>query len=96
MVKKVLKFGGTSVGSIKRIQHVAKIVEKEQSKEAMTILKNMYKCFKQKDISLLEINPLIESADKKIIGCLYGISSISAEERIAGPVFFFAGSNTIL
>ena len=30
MVKKVLKFGGTSVGSIKRIQHVAKIIEKEQ------------------------------------------------------------------
>ena len=29
MVKKVLKFGGTSVGSIERIQHVAKIVEKE-------------------------------------------------------------------
>ena len=42
-------------------------LEKEQSKDAMTILKNMYKCFKQKDISLLEINPLIESADKKII-----------------------------
>ena len=31
MVKKVLKFGGTSVGSIKRIQHVAKIIKKEQS-----------------------------------------------------------------
>ena len=29
MVKKVLKFGGTSAGSIDRIQHVAKIVEKE-------------------------------------------------------------------
>ena len=29
MVKKVLKFGGTSVGSIDRVQHVAKIVEKE-------------------------------------------------------------------
>ncbi len=29
MVKKVLKFGGTSVGSIDRIQHVAKIIEKE-------------------------------------------------------------------
>ena len=33
----------------------------------MAILKNMYKCFKEKDISLLEINPLIESEDKKII-----------------------------
>ena len=31
MVKKVLKFGGTSVGTIERIQHVASIVKKEQS-----------------------------------------------------------------
>ncbi len=31
MVKKVLKFGGTSVGTIDRIQHVAKIIEKERS-----------------------------------------------------------------
>ena len=29
MAKKVLKFGGTSVGTIERIQHVAKIIEKE-------------------------------------------------------------------
>ena len=29
MTKKVLKFGGTSVGTIERIQHVAKIVKKE-------------------------------------------------------------------
>ncbi len=29
MVKKVLKFGGTSVGTIDRIQHVAKIIKKE-------------------------------------------------------------------
>ena len=29
MLKKVLKFGGTSVGSIERIHHVAKIIEKE-------------------------------------------------------------------
>jgi aspartate kinase len=31
MVKKVLKFGGTSVGTLERIQHVAKIIKKEQS-----------------------------------------------------------------
>ncbi|MEC7136255.1 MAG: aspartate kinase [Pseudomonadota bacterium] len=30
MIKKVLKFGGTSVGTIERIQHVAKIIEKER------------------------------------------------------------------
>jgi aspartate kinase len=29
MVKKVLKFGGTSVGTVERIQHVAKITQKE-------------------------------------------------------------------
>ena len=29
MTKKVLKFGGTSVGSIQRIVHAAKIVKKE-------------------------------------------------------------------
>ncbi len=31
MTKKVLKFGGTSVGTSERIQHVAKIVKKERS-----------------------------------------------------------------
>ena len=31
MVKKILKFGGTSVGSIKRIQHVANIIKKEHN-----------------------------------------------------------------
>jgi len=30
MVKKVLKFGGTSVGTVERIQHVANIIKKEQ------------------------------------------------------------------
>ena len=29
MIKKVLKFGGTSVGTIERIQHVANIIKKE-------------------------------------------------------------------
>jgi len=31
MTKKILKFGGTSVGTTERIQHVAKIIKKEQS-----------------------------------------------------------------
>ncbi len=31
MIKKVLKFGGTSVGTTKRIQHVANMIKKEQS-----------------------------------------------------------------
>jgi aspartate kinase len=31
MIKKVLKFGGTSVGTIERIQHVASIIQKEHN-----------------------------------------------------------------
>ncbi len=38
MVKKVLKFGGTSVGSIDRIQHVAKIIEKEHKNDNQIIV----------------------------------------------------------
>ena len=32
MAKKVLKFGGTSVGTIERIQHVANIIKNEHVK----------------------------------------------------------------
>jgi succinyl-CoA synthetase beta subunit len=42
-------------------------LKKQQYKQAINILKNMYICFKEKDISLLEINPLIETNDEKII-----------------------------
>ena len=38
-----------------------------QYKQAIQILKNMYTCFKKKDISLLEINPLVETNDGEII-----------------------------
>ena len=37
MVKKVLKFGGTSVGTIERIQHVANIIQKEHSSGSQVI-----------------------------------------------------------
>ena len=30
MIKKVLKFGGTSVGTVERIQHVANIIKNER------------------------------------------------------------------
>ena len=42
-------------------------LEGEQYKQAIKILKNMYRCFNEKDISLLEINPLVETDDNKII-----------------------------
>ena len=38
MTKKVLKFGGTSVGSVKRILHAAEIVKKEHSKGLQIIV----------------------------------------------------------
>tara|TARA_B100001057_G_scaffold481898_1_gene556480 strand:- start:2047 stop:3258 length:1212 start_codon:yes stop_codon:yes gene_type:complete len=38
MIKKVLKFGGTSVGTVKRIQHVASIIKKEQIKGNKVII----------------------------------------------------------
>ena len=43
MVKKVLKFGGTSVGTIARIQHVAKIIksEKDLGNQVITIVSAM-------------------------------------------------------
>ena len=37
MVKKILKFGGTSVGTIERIQHVARIIQKERSNGSKVI-----------------------------------------------------------
>ena len=39
----------------------------DQFKQGMIILKKMYKCFKDKDISLLEINPLVETGDNEIV-----------------------------
>ena len=38
MTKKVLKFGGTSVGSIERIMHAAKIIQKEHFKKNQLIV----------------------------------------------------------
>ena len=37
MIKKILKFGGTSVGTTERIQHVANIIKKEQSSGSKVI-----------------------------------------------------------
>ena len=39
----------------------------KQYKQAIKILSSMYICFKEKDVSLLEINPLIESDSGEII-----------------------------
>ena len=38
MAKKVLKFGGTSVGSIERIKHIANIIKNENSQNNQIIV----------------------------------------------------------
>ena len=69
MIKKVLKFGGTSVGSIERIQHVAKIIEKEhkngnqlivvvsamsgKTNELLNLSKNISSSFNKRELDVL-------------------------------------------
>ena len=69
MVKKVLKFGGTSVGSIERIQHVANIIKKEhelgnkiiavvsamsgQTNELIKLSKSISKNFNKREFDVL-------------------------------------------
>ena len=83
MVKKVLKFGGTSVGSIKRIQHVAKIVEKEQSKGTQVIIvvsamagktNELIKLSSQisKDFNKRELDVLLSSGEQVTCALLSG------------------------
>ena len=69
MKKKVLKFGGTSVGSIERIMHAAKIIEKEtkignkivvvvsamagKTNELITLSKSLSKNFSKRELDVL-------------------------------------------
>ena len=52
--------------------HIRKLVSGlglsgSQGKEASAIFKNLYSCFVRTDASLIEINPLVETDDRKII-----------------------------
>ena len=69
MVKKVLKFGGTSVGTITRIQHVANIIRKEKddghqiivvvsamagkTNELISLSKNLSQDFNKRELDVL-------------------------------------------
>ena len=69
MAKKVLKFGGTSVGSIERIQHVANIIKKEhesgnkiiaivsamsgKTNELLKLSKNISENFNKRELDVL-------------------------------------------
>jgi hypothetical protein len=51
MIKKVLKFGGTSVGTTERIQHVANIIKKEHLQEIKLLL--LFQQWQEKLMNLL-------------------------------------------
>ena len=83
MVKKVLKFGGTSVGSIERIQHVAKIIKEEHNSgnqiiavvSAMSGKTNELVKFSKgisKDFSKRELDVLLSSGEQVTCALLAG------------------------
>ena len=63
MIKKVLKFGGTSVGTIERIQHVANIIQKEQSSGSKIIA--VVSAMSGKTNELIELSKEISSEFNK-------------------------------
>ena len=83
MIKKVLKFGGTSVGTIKRIQHVAKIIKKEHILGVKVIVvvsamagktNELIKYSKEisKDFNKRELDVLISSGEQVTCALLSG------------------------
>ena len=69
MIKKVLKFGGTSVGTVERIHHVAKIVKKEISSGNKVIV--VVSAMAGKTNELIKIsNEISEEFDKRELDVL--------------------------
>ena len=69
MIKKVLKFGGTSVGTTERIQHVANIIKKEQSLGNQIIV--IVSAMSEKTNELIKISKEIsEDFDKRELDVL--------------------------
>ena len=77
MVKKVLKFGGTSVGTSERIQHVAKIIKKERSSENKVIVVVSAMAGKTNELIKLS-NEISEKFDKRELDVL-----LSSGEQVA-------------
>jgi len=77
MIKKVLKFGGTSVGTIERIQHVAKIIKKERSSENKVIVVVSAMAGKTNELIKLS-NEISEKFDKRELDVL-----LSSGEQVA-------------
>ena len=85
MVKKVLKFGGTSVGSIDRIQHVAKIIEKEHKKGNQLIV--VVSAMSGKTNELLDLSKNIsDSFDKRELDVLLSSGEQVTSALLAGAL----------
>ena len=85
MVKKVLKFGGTSVGSIERIQHVAKIIEKEHKKGNQLIV--VVSAMSGKTNELLNLSKNIcDSFDKRELDVLLSSGEQVTSALLAGAL----------
>ena len=83
MAKKVLKFGGTSVGTVERIQHVAKLIKKEKlaGNEVIVVVSAMagktnelikYSKEISKDFNKRELDVLISSGEQVTCALLTG------------------------
>jgi aspartate kinase len=72
MVKKVLKFGGTSVGTIDRIQHVANIVKKERSAGNDIIVVVSAMSGKTNEFNKRELDVLLSSGEQVTCALLSG------------------------
>ena len=85
MVKKVLKFGGTSVGTIERIQHVAAIIQKEHSAGNQVIA--VVSAMSGKTNELLDLsNDISEEFDKRELDVLLSSGEQVTSALLAGAL----------
>ena len=104
MKKKVLKFGGTSVGSIERIKHAAKIIQKEtklgnkiivvvsamagKTNELISLSKSISNNFTKR-----ELDVLVSTGEQ--VSCAL-ISGALNEIGIESKSFYTTGSSNLL
>tara|TARA_B100000963_G_scaffold360574_1_gene391946 strand:+ start:3386 stop:4594 length:1209 start_codon:yes stop_codon:yes gene_type:complete len=85
MVKKILKFGGTSVGSIERIQHVANIIKKEYDAKNQIIV--VVSAMSGKTNELLSFSKKIsEDFDKRELDVLLSSGEQVTSALLAGAL----------
>ena len=85
MLKKILKFGGTSVGTIERIQHVAKIIKKEYDSGNKVIA--IVSAMSGKTNELIKMSKIIdEDFDKRELDVLLSSGEQITSALLAGAL----------